>query len=239
MIPKVINYCWFGNKKKPREVRKCIESWQRICPDYEIIEWNESNFNVSNNKFALSAYQNKAWAFVSDYVRLKVIYDNGGIYLDTDIELLKSLDPLLNNKFYIGVQQIDGKCNTGLGFGAERKNNIVKLMLEAYEKIIFKENNKDKLTCPILNDKVIRKIGYKNTDKVVKIKGATIYPSRFFDPISAGNTRNLLSSDSFSMTHNFASWMSPKTRLKRKLISYIGWNTVNKIKAIRNCLKLK
>lgn len=237
MIPKVINYCWFGNKRKPKEVRKCIESWQRFCPDYKIIEWNEKNFNISSNKFTLSAYQNKAWAFVSDYVRLKVIYDNGGIYLDTDVELLKPLDPLLDNKFYIGIEQFDGRCNTGLGFGATKNNNIVKLMLDEYKGLVFREENKKKLACPILNDKVIKKIGYKNNDEITKINGATIYPARFFDPISTGDTQNLLSSDSYSISHYFASWMSIKTRLRRKLIGYVGWNTISKVKEIRNRLK--
>ena len=105
MIPKKIHYCWFGKNPLPADVKKCIESWKKYCPDYEIIEWNESNFDITQNPFMKAAYENKAWAFVSDYARLKVVYDNGGIYLDTDVELLKSLDSLLENPCYLAIQQ--------------------------------------------------------------------------------------------------------------------------------------
>lgn len=89
MIPKIIHYCWFGGKELPIEVKKCIASWRKMCPDYEIIRWDESNFDVGQHPFVREAYKAKVWAFVSDYARLKVVYDNGGIYLDTDVELRK------------------------------------------------------------------------------------------------------------------------------------------------------
>ena len=91
MIPKVIHYCWFGGKPIPNDVKKCINSWKKKCGDYEIKCWNESNFDVNAHPFTKAAYEAKAWAFVSDYARLKVVYDHGGIYLDTDVELLKKL----------------------------------------------------------------------------------------------------------------------------------------------------
>lgn len=94
MIPKVIHYCWFGNNPLPNDVKKCIKSWEKYCPDYEIKRWDEHNFDVYQNEFIKSAYDAKAWAFVSDYARLKIIYDEGGIYLDTDVELQKNLDGL-------------------------------------------------------------------------------------------------------------------------------------------------
>ena len=96
MIPKVIHYCWFGGKPLPKTARKCLSSWKKMCPDYEIKRWDESNFDVNQNRFISTAYEAGAWAFVSDWARLKIIYDNGGIYLDTDIELLKTLDGLLD-----------------------------------------------------------------------------------------------------------------------------------------------
>ena len=142
MIPKKIHYCWFGKNPLPRSVKKCIASWRKFCPDYQIIEWNESNFDVNSHPFIKSAYDNKAWAFVSDYARLKIVYDNGGIYFDTDVELLKNIDHLLENNFYIGVQQSGLLCTTGLGFGAERENDYVCSMLKKYDELVYTEAGK-------------------------------------------------------------------------------------------------
>lgn len=230
MIPKVINYCWFGKKKLPNNVKKCIESWKKYCPDYKIVRWDESNFDVMENQFSKSAYDLKAWAFVSDYARLKIIYEKGGIYLDTDIELVRPLDPLLDNDFYIGIQQPDGLCNTGLGFGAVKNNIIVKKMLDQYDGLIYRESDKYKIACPYLNDRVIREIGYTNVSTVKHIKGATIYPPRYFDPITVGNTENLLSSDTFSISHSFSSWRPLKYRIRRRIINFIGQKYINILK---------
>ena len=117
MIPKVIHYCWFGGNTKPASVLKCIESWKKYCPDYEIREWNEENFPVGDNLYCKQAYEAKKWAFATDYARLVIVYNNGGIYLDTDVEVIKPLDDLLNHKFFIGRQQ-GFQVNTGSGFGA-------------------------------------------------------------------------------------------------------------------------
>lgn len=116
MIPKMIHYCWFGGKPLPKDVLDCIKTWEKYCPDYEIKRWDESNFDVNSHPFMKAAYEAKAWAFVSDYARLKVVYDNGGIYLDTDVELLKKPDFLLENQCYIGIQQPESLCTTGLWF---------------------------------------------------------------------------------------------------------------------------
>ena len=123
MIPKKIHYCWFGGNPLPELAIKCLESWKKYCPDYEIIEWNETNFNLDSCEYVREAYQAKKWAFVSDYARLKVVYDNGGIYLDTDVELIKSLDRLLKNKSFFGTETT-GVVATGLGFGAEKVINL-------------------------------------------------------------------------------------------------------------------
>ena len=118
-IPKVIHYCWFGGNPLPKSAEKCIKSWQKYCPDYEIVCWNEENFDITQNRYAKEAYEAGKWAFVSDYARLKVIFDHGGIYLDTDVELLKNIDFLLRNACFFGIQQQDNMCATGLGFGAD------------------------------------------------------------------------------------------------------------------------
>ena len=127
-IPKTIHYCWFGGKPLPADVEKCIRTWKKMCPDYEIKRWDESNVPIEEFPFAKAAYDAKAWAFVSDFVRLKVIYEHGGIYLDTDVEVVKSLDPMLKYSCFLARQQ-SGEVNTGLGFGAEKGNSVIQAML--------------------------------------------------------------------------------------------------------------
>lgn len=232
MIPKVIHYCWFGKKTLPKDVKKCIESWKRYAPDYKIIQWNESNFNVHQHPFIEDAYEAKAWAFVSDYARLKIIFDNGGIYFDTDVELLKKPDFLLNNNFYIGVQQAGKFATTGLGFGAERQNYVVGKMLEKYDQIKFSDKNKNKIACPYLNMSVLEELGYKYQEEIWSKDEIRVYPCRFFDPIAPGNVENLMCKDTVSIHHYSASWSGTGNRLKRKIFRRIGEKRIHKIKMV-------
>ena len=107
MIPKVIHYCWFGGNSLPEEAKRCIESWKKYCPDYKIIEWNENNYDVNSNEYMKAAYKEKKWAFVSDYARIDVVYKYGGIYMDTDVELVKELDSFLKDRMYCGWEMRD------------------------------------------------------------------------------------------------------------------------------------
>ena len=130
MIPKVIHYCWFGNNTKDEVVKKCIESWYKHCSDYEIIEWNESNFNINENYFVKEAYKAKKWAFVSDYVRLKVLYEYGGVYCDADLEIIKNIDDLLRWGAFSGYQNIN-EIPTGI-IGAVPQNKWIGYLLSYY-----------------------------------------------------------------------------------------------------------
>ena len=135
-IPKKIHYCWFGRNPLPESAKKCIESWKKYCPAYEIIEWNEDNFDLTENRYAREAYEQKKWAFVSDYARLKIVYEQGGIYMDVDVELIKPLDELTELDGYMGFEkEIDGQMwiATGLGFGARAGHPIVGDTLYATE----------------------------------------------------------------------------------------------------------
>lgn len=125
MIPKVIHYCWFGGNNLPGTVKECIASWEKYCPDYEIKRWDESNYNISKNSYTRLAYKNKMWAFLTDYVRLDILSREGGIYLDTDVKLIKSLTPLLKNGAFMSFEQ-RGRVNTGIGFACEPDNPIIK-----------------------------------------------------------------------------------------------------------------
>jgi mannosyltransferase OCH1-like enzyme len=234
MIPKIIHYCWFGGNPLPMDVKKCIESWKRLCPDYEIRQWNESNFDVNSHPFMKAAYQSKAWAFVSDYARLKVVYDNGGIYLDTDVELLKNIDFLLENQCYIGIQQTKSLCTTGLGFGAEKASPVVYRMMECYDAISFSDQEKNTFACPWLNDRVIRSYGAVSNDEITYLNEVTVYPSRFFDPFSTGDTKNLLCDDTVSIHHYAATWTGNKQRWKRKIVRIMGEKNAQKLKMLRN-----
>ena len=124
MIPKVIHYCWFGGNELPELAMKCIDSWKKFCPDYEIKQWNEKNYDLDSSRYIKEAYKNKKWAFVSDYARLDIIYNNGGIYLDTDVELIGKLDEFLDEKCFLAAER-EEYVNTGLGFGAEKGNVVI------------------------------------------------------------------------------------------------------------------
>lgn len=130
MIPKKIHYCWFGKKPKPALVRRCIESWKKYLQDYEIIEWNEDNFNIHALEYTRQAYENKKWAFVSDYVRLYALYHYGGLYFDTDVEALKNMDCFLNQHLFTGFET-KGNPVTAV-MGCEKQNKTIGELMEEY-----------------------------------------------------------------------------------------------------------
>lgn len=232
MIPKTIHYCWFGGKPLPADVLACIKSWKKYCPDYEIRRWDESNFDIDSHPFVKAAHKAKAWAFVSDYARLKIVYDYGGIYLDTDVELVKKPDFLLENSCYIGLAQVGSVCATGLGFGAENSNPVIHKMLACYDAISFSQQDKEALACPRLNDAVIRSYGDISNDEITYLKEVTVYPARYFDPLSPGKAKDLLCEETVSIHHYTASWTSNGNRLKRKLIRIFGERRYQSIKKI-------
>lgn len=156
MIPKIIHYCWFGGQPKPEMVLKCIESWKKYCPDWEIIEWNESNFDVSSHPYMKEAYERKMWAFVSDVARLLLVYNYGGIYLDTDVELHESLNELLIERAFFAFES-DVYINTGVGFGCEKGHKSVETMLHYYDKRNFIKNGKiNTKPCPVGNTEALK-----------------------------------------------------------------------------------
>lgn len=151
MIPKIIHYCWFGNNPKPDIVKRCIASWEKYCQGWEIKEWNESNFNVESMPYIKEAYDQKKYAFVSDVARLQIVYQAGGVYLDTDVELLGSIEFLLENEAFFAFES-NRNINTGLGFGATENHEAIKKMLEHYKEKHFIVDNKMCLVpCPAGN----------------------------------------------------------------------------------------
>lgn len=209
MIPKIIHYCWFGGNPIPEEYKQYIESWKQYCSDYEIKKWDETNFDINSSAFVKEAYEAKKWAFVSDYARLKIIYDEGGIYLDTDVELIKNLDSFLVDKCFL-AEETSGYVNTGLGFGAEKGNPIIRKMLEEYDgHFLLKDGKYDVLPCPSKNTQPLLKQGYKYSGKEIwKNEYVTIYPPRYFCPMDYETGSISIISDTVSIHHFTATWQN-------------------------------
>ena len=223
-IPKIIHYCWFGKNKKSKLIKRCILSWKKMCPDYKIVEWNESNFDVNVNCYCKEAYDAKKWAFVSDYARLWIIYNYGGIYLDTDVELVKSLDDLLKYNSYFAAEDLV-HINTGLGFGAKKNSDIVKKMLDDYNDIHFKldELNYDMTPCPVRNTKSIEETYSKVLDKssFCEVDNNVFLPKEYFCPYDATTGVMNKTKNTYGIHWYNASWRSKKTNLKRAILKPI------------------
>lgn len=217
MIPKKIHYCWFGGNPLPELAEKCIASWKKYCPDYEIIEWNEENYNLKSCKFVEEAYKAKKWAFVSDFARLDIIYNQGGIYLDIDVELLKKLDDLLEKKAFFAMEKI-GLINTGLIFGAEKKNQNVKLLMDEYINIHFKisDNVYDQLPCPQRNTHPFLNKGFEKKNEIQIINNAVIFPPEYFCPIDNETKECKITAKTYSIHHFGALWISKEDEKIRK-----------------------
>lgn len=219
MLPKKIHYCWFGENELPDLAIKCIESWKKYCPDYEIIEWNETNFDLECCDFVKEAYKTKKWAFVSDYARLKVVYDNGGIYLDTDVELVKSLDILLQEKCYFG-EETTGYVNTGLGFGAEKHSPIIDLLLKEYynKHFINDDGSYNMDPCPKINTKPLLQFGYSfSGNKIWRCDDFTVYPPEYFCPLEYNTNKMNITANTLSIHLFNASWLSTLDKLINRI----------------------
>lgn len=215
MIPKIIHYCWFGRNPKPRLAEKCIKSWRKYCPDYEIIEWNEENFDISTAPlYVRQAYEAKKWAYVTDYVRLQVVYDHGGIYLDTDVELRRNLDFLLVNKAYFGFQN-ERFIATGLGFGAEPRMDILRELMADYHGIPFlrEDGTFDDTPCPRRNTEVFLRHGLRQDDSMQIIaEDIVILPSIYLCPIDEETKIRRRSQETVSIHWFEGSWLSEEAR---------------------------
>lgn len=235
-IPKVIHYCWFGGAKKPDIVRKCIQSWKNKMPDYQIVEWNEENFDIRINKFTLDAYSSKKWAFVSDYCRLWVLYNYGGIYLDTDMEVVKSLDDFLVLDSFGGVE-MDKYVNVAI-WGCKKEDKFIKDLLDYYQTIDFKKNldNLKTVTIPVIVTNKLKEFGFELKNKPIKFKNISIFPKEYFYPKNHSWETPEITSNTYTIHHYEGSWRSSfkiyRSRLKGILVRLVGVNLANKITKI-------
>lgn len=216
-IPKKIHYCWFGRNPLPDDVKEYIESWKKCCQDYEIIEWNEDNFDINCNDYVKEAYQAKKWAFITDYVRLFVMYNYGGIYMDTDVEVLKSLDPFLKHHAFSGFES-NNNIPTGI-MASEKGFKLYKEFLDYYndKHFINKDGSLDTTTNVVIMTNICKKYGLKQNNEYQEIEGWALYPSDYFCPKDyRDGTINL--TDNTVVIHHFSgSWQSQET-IKRKKI---------------------
>lgn len=234
-MEKIIHYCWFGGAEKPKLVLKCIESWKKRLPDYEIKEWNENNFDIECCRFVKEAYQARNFAFVSDYARAKALYKYGGIYLDTDVEVLKSFDRFLNDRFFVGFEEkaFIGTCV----MGADKESPILKEYMAHYENAAYINGDGSKYTDTnvVLLTRLLEEKGLVRNDKEQTVDGyIKVYPRTFFSPYDYINGINYITENSYSIHHFALLWLPKRTRIKsdikRKIVKIIGGENIKKIR---------
>ena len=214
MIPRVIHYCWFGGNPLPELAKKCIESWKKYCPDYEIIEWNESNYDINKCAYMKEAYQSRKWAFVSDYARLDIIYHHGGIYLDTDVEIIRSIDGFLENRAFMGFES-ENYVAPGLIIGGEKGNEELESIMHWYETHHFlKESGEMDLTpTPAIVSGVLEEKGLRKEQSIQLLNGSlTIYPKDYFCPMDYYTGEIILTDNTASIHHYTATWLPPRRK---------------------------
>ena len=213
-IPKIIHYCWFGKGEMSELNKKCIRSWQKYCPDYQIVQWNEDNYNLNKSKFMAEAYNRGKWAFVADPARVDIMYEHGGIYLDTDVEIVKNLDDLLYQEAFAGVDR-SLRISLGLGFGSIPHK---KEFLDMYHVCDQADIDWDsqQIESPNFMKPYFENLGYCGNGKYQILKGITIYPERVlsgYNPI----TREYSISDQTYLTHLYeGTWVGAEREAKNK-----------------------
>lgn len=242
MIPRTIHYCWFGKGNKPELTKKCIKSWEYFMPDYKIIEWNEDNFDVNKCIFTKEAYEKKKWAFVSDFVRMYALKKYGGIYLDTDVEVLKSFNPLLNSEAFFGFESKEFLCTAVIGAASECKviNDLIKYYTNS--NFITDEGALQTLPNPYKVTDILEKYGLKRNGKRQTIDNMEIYPQIYFSPNNLSLIWKQASKNSYAVHYFDQSWRTEDYRnlntVKGRLRHYCVGKLVNTI-GIKKTLKIK
>lgn len=235
MIPKKIHYCWFGGNEMPALAVKCLESWKKFLPEYEIIEWNEQNFDLNKFSFAKEAYESKKFAYVTDVCRLYALKEFGGLYMDMDVEVLKPLDRFLNDTAFSGFES-NITLPTGI-MASERGGLWVEEMLDYYKNNKFLDSDNNPILIPntrIITEAMIKK-GFLINNKFQKIEGyMTFYPSDYFCPKDNVTGEIFITGNTCCIHHFSGSWLSNKSRLKNRfsklMYRFLGRDIVNKLK---------
>ena len=252
MIPKVIHYCWFGGNPLPAEAKRCIDSWRKYLPEYEIKEWNESNFDIDCCDYVKEAYRAKKWAFVSDYVRFWIIFNYGGVYFDTDVEVIKPIDDILVKGAFMGLESTNAvnvatglgiAANPGLGIAANPGLGIYKEILDSYKArhFINSDGSLNKTTVVMYVTDILNQHGFTAVNAIQEVCGITIYPTEYFCPKDYETGILNITSNTRSIHHFSASWHSEKEEyshnLSKKMVKYIPLWYSNKIGTVIATLK--
>ncbi|MHA7139551.1 glycosyltransferase family 32 protein [Rossellomorea arthrocnemi] len=236
-IPKSIHYCWFGGKEKPEIVKRCINSWKNHLQDYEVIEWNENNFNINENSYVKQAYESGKYAFVSDYVRVYALYHYGGIYLDTDVEVFKSFNDLLHLQSFWGFEQENYIATSTIG--ASKGNRLIKVFLDSYKSRTFikDDGSLDELTNVASVTTILEHMGLERNGNYQEIEGIGVfYPQSFFSPYDYINCRYINNENTYAMHHFYKSWLPFRARMKSNLknivSTFIGGDNIARLRRL-------
>lgn len=212
MIPKVIHYCWFGGNPKPDSVKKCIESWSNFCPDFELLEWNENNFDINCCSYVKEAYEERKWAFITDYVRLWVMFNYGGIYMDTDVEVIGTLDSFLKHRAFSGFES-NTMVPTGI-MASEKGMPIIGDLLKYYEgrHFLLESGVPDLTTNVITITKYFQKKGLQSNNTLQEIEGFVFYPNDYFCPKDYLTGKIVISENTRTIHHFMGTWCSEEQK---------------------------
>ncbi len=218
MLPKIIHYCWFGRGEKPVLAQKCIDSWRKFCPDFEISEWNEDNCDYLAMPFMMEAYAAKKYAFVSDVMRLIVLEQYGGVYFDTDVELVRDLAPLMDDEGFIGFEN-DQYVNSGQGIAAMPHHPVVQAMIEEYRKLHFTsaDGTINAVGCPHLNTDVMERCGLVRNGKEQRVAGIHVYPAEFFNPLDSVTGKLTKTENTYSIHWYSMSWLPKSVQIRSRM----------------------
>lgn len=229
MIPKIIHYCWFGRNPLPPLALKCIESWKKFLPDYEIKEWNEDNFDVNMISYTAEAYHAKKYAFVSDYARFWILYNYGGLYFDTDVEVIKPMEDIIDRGPFMGCEKDASDTSVasvapGLGLGVNPGLGLYKEMLDLYATLHFQnsDGSYNQKTIVSYTTEKLCEHGLKNTNQIQECVGVWIYPKDYFCPMLANGEINIVN-ETCTIHHYLASWLTPEEKYAINWIKGHHW----------------
>lgn len=232
MIPKRIHYCWFGRKPYPPLVERCMKSWIAFCPDYEVFRWDDQNVPLADNEYVRQAYAGERWAFVSDYVRLRALAAYGGLYLDTDVELVRPVDRFLNQEGFMGFES--AKAVATCVIGAEAGHPFITRLAEAYSDRAFLRVNgtADETTNVAWTTREMVRSGLKLDGTRQQVDGMTIYPADYFSPKDLRTGRLSVTAQTVAIHHLQASWMSPRQRFHTRAAQWLGPRNTERLKRL-------
>ena len=218
MIPKIIHYCWFGRGEKPELAKKCIASWRKFCPDFEIREWNEDNCDYLAMPFMAEAYAAKKYAFVSDVMRLIVLEQYGGVYFDTDVEVVRDISPLLDDEGFIGFEN-DQYVASGLTIAAAAHQPFIQAMIAEYRKLHYVQpyGSVTPVGCPHLNSDVMECFGLVRNGQEQIIAGIHVYPEDYFNPMDSTTGKLTRTENTYSIHWYSMSWQPWYRQIRVKI----------------------